>query len=385
MFLKKTIERNPELIRAVVQMHQQGKILPDTFVVDVDTFLENSRKILDAAGQEGIRLYYMLKQLGRNPYLGKKLEEMGYDGAVVVDWKEAAVAMENRLHIAHAGHLVQIPDAFLPQVISYGCDYMTVYSRDKLAKIDAAAAQCRKVQKVMARVIGKGDVIYSGQTAGFYLEELEGLAEYARRLPHVRICGVDSFPCYLYDEEKKDIVPQKNLETVYAAKKILERAGCRIENVNAPSTTSVRTLEWMKGSPVTSAEPGHGLSGTTPLHAVRDLPEIPCVVYLSEVSHNLDQHAYAYGGGYYRRGHVSNCLVGKDSGQLARGKVTPPALDSIDYHFELDREYPEGSSVIMAFRFQIFVTRSDVCLLEGIRSGKPRIIGIYDSQGGKKK
>ena len=35
----------------------------------------------------------------------------------------------------------------------------------------------------------------------------------------------------------------------------------------------------------TQIEPGHGLTGTTPLHAVEDLPETPAVVYLSEVSH----------------------------------------------------------------------------------------------------
>ena len=30
-------------------------------------------------------------------------------------------------------------------------------------------------------------------------------------------------------------------------------------------------------------EPGHALTGTTPLHAVLDLPEIPALVYVSEI------------------------------------------------------------------------------------------------------
>jgi predicted amino acid racemase len=38
----------------------------------------------------------------------------------------------------------------------------------------------------------------------------------------------------------------------------------------------------------------------------------------------------------------------------------------------------------MAFRFQIFVTRSDVVLVKGIQEGCPGIVGIYDSQGRKK-
>ena len=38
----------------------------------------------------------------------------------------------------------------------------------------------------------------------------------------------------------------------------------------------------------------------------------------------------------------------------------------------------------MAFRYQIFVTRSDVVLVKGIQSGKPEIIGVYDSLGSEK-
>ena len=43
-----------------------------------------------------------------------------------------------------------------------------------------------------------------------------------------------------------------------------------------------------------------------------------------------------------------------------------------------------GDTVVMAFRFQIFVTRSDVVHIKGIQSGSEEIIGIYDSQGRKK-
>ena len=38
----------------------------------------------------------------------------------------------------------------------------------------------------------------------------------------------------------------------------------------------------------------------------------------------------------------------------------------------------------MAFRYQIFVTRSDVVLLEGVAEQKPVITGIYDSLGNVK-
>ena len=37
MFLSSTLRRNRELIEASFQLHQQGLILPDTYVVDLDT------------------------------------------------------------------------------------------------------------------------------------------------------------------------------------------------------------------------------------------------------------------------------------------------------------------------------------------------------------
>ena len=98
MFLDQTIRRNPQLVETAFMLHQEGKILPDSYLVDVDVFLENARRLLQKAGQNHIRLYFMLKQIGRNPYLAKALMEMGYSGAVVVDFREALVMMKNRIH-----------------------------------------------------------------------------------------------------------------------------------------------------------------------------------------------------------------------------------------------------------------------------------------------
>ena len=42
-----------------------------------------------------------------------------------------------------------------------------------------------------------------------------------------------------------------------------------------------------------------------------------------------------------------------------------------------------NETVIMAFRFQIFVTRSTVCIVKGIQSGNPEILGFYNSLGAK--
>ena len=39
MFLEKTIERNRELVQAAFNLHREGLILPDTYVIDLDTHI----------------------------------------------------------------------------------------------------------------------------------------------------------------------------------------------------------------------------------------------------------------------------------------------------------------------------------------------------------
>jgi len=385
MFLQKVIEKDSELINTVFAYHQRGLILPDTYVVDMDSLLSNARIIKNRADQEHIDLYFMLKQLGRNPEIAKRLIEIGYKGAVVVDWKEAQVMMAHQIPIANVGHLVQPPTAMVQQLVDYGCEYFTVYSLEKIEQINQAAKKSGKIQKILLRVTDDADMIYSGQTAGFSLAEIPSLNDKVKQLKNVIIAGVTSFPCFLYSEDTKDIEATNNLNTLLEAKKILESLGYQDLNINTPSTTCSRTLKKMAESGSTSGEPGHGLTGTTPLHASTDCAEIPCVVYLSEVSHNFEKHAYIFGGGNYRRGHIQNALVMPFINDSQYAKVESPNLDSIDYHFGLDREFPVGSTVIMAFRFQIFVTRSDVCLIEGIHQGNPHIIGLYSSLGEAKK
>lgn len=385
MFLNQTIRRNQKLVETAFMLHQGGQILPDSYVVDVDSFLENARKLLQKAEENHIKLYFMLKQIGRNPYLAKALVELGYSGAVVVDYREALVMMQHRIPIGNVGHLVQVPGVLIRKLVEYGPEVMTVYSREKALEIQAAAAALGKRQAVMLRVYGDFDMIYSGQTAGFHLDELRETAIWIKqKCPHLEIKGVTSFPCYLYDEKAGDVLPTRNLETVKCSVEILKTCGIDLKLVNTPSATCCYTIGQMAKFGGNCGEPGHGLSGTTPMHADHDLDELPAVVYVSEISHNFMGSAYCYGGGHYRRSHVKHALVGasfEDSRELA---VIPPLDESIDYHFGISEECAVGETAVMAFRFQIFVTRSDVVLVKGIQEDRPVIAGIYDSQGRKK-
>jgi len=94
------------------------------------------------------------------------------------------------------------------------------------------------------------------------------------------------------------------------------------------------------------------------------------------------------GVGFYRRSHARCALVGKDFPEMRRRVVpireTPP--EYIDYYGTLEKgTHPieVGDTVIYAFRTQIFVTRSEVALVEGIQSGNPSLRAVYDSSGKK--
>ncbi|PJJ28127.1 alanine racemase [Lacrimispora celerecrescens] len=384
MFLEQTLKRNPELIKASFELHQSGLIQPDSYVIDVDTFLDNAAFMLKEAKKKEIRLFFMLKQAGRNPYLAGKLVELGYEGAVVVDYKEAKVMMDHQIPIANVGHLVQIPTAQVEEIVAYRPQLITVYSEEKISQIHQAAKKLGLSQEIILRVTSDSDMIYSGQTAGFHIDALKVLAERVKtQYPCVRIAGVTSFPCFLYEETAHDLNPTNNMDTVRFAAKILKECGIQVTIVNTPSGSCTYALNKIREMGGNCAEPGHGLTGTTPMHAYHMLEEVPCVTYVSEISHNFKRQAYCFGGGYYRRSHVKSALVGTSFDNYTEMGIIPPSNESIDYHFGLTKEGTVGDTVVMAFRYQIFVTRSDVVLLEGLKKKKPQIVGIYDSMGKK--
>lgn len=384
MFVSRLQKDNPKFIEAIVKLQQQGDLLPDSYAMDMEQFRANGQAIADAAKEKGIKLYFMLKQIGRNPILAQELIKAGFDGAVVVDFKEAQVMMRHKIPIGNVGHLVQIPEGMIRQVVDYGPEVITVYTADKVRSISRAAADLGKMQKILIRVFGDGDMIYPGQTAGIHLKDLAAFIAEIRDLPGIRIAGITSFPCFLYDAKKDDIAPTPNLDTVLAAKQILIDCGIEPEIINTPSTTCCRTLELMAQYGCNCGEPGHGLTATTPCHVSHALPEKSCIAYVSEISHNFDGLGYCYGGGFYRRSHVENALVGTAAENLRPMKVIPPSVEAIDYHFGLSEGCAVGETVIMAFRFQVFVTRSDMVLIEGVSTGNPFISSVWDSLGNKK-
>ncbi len=382
MFLDRLMERNRPLAEVALKWQQDGTILPDTYVVDVDAVVENGRMMLEAANPRGIKLYFMLKQIGRNPYLAKKLMDEGFAGAVCVDYKEALVMARAGVKLGNVGHLVQTPKHVLPEILAARPDIMTVYTVEKAREISEEAQRQGFTQDIMLRVLGEGDVLYSGQYGGFKLDELEDVVDSLECLGGVRIAGVCSFPCFLYSAKTDELEPLQNLETVLSAAQALSERGYENLQINTPSASCTHVVPVVAAAGGTHLEPGHALTGTTPYHAVHaDAEERVGYVYVSEVSHNVDGRGFCYGGGHYRRGHVANALVGTTLSDAVRVQVTPPTDESIDYHFELSQPCSVSAGVLMCARTQVFVTRSEVALVEGLSSGTPRLQGVYTALG----
>src|SRR5699024_671914 len=213
MFLQATKERNPKLIDTAIQLHQNGTILPDTYILDVDMILENARLILEEANKYNIRLYFMLKQIGRNPKIAEKLIELGYESAVVVDFNEARQMMNHNIPLGNVGNLVQIPKHFLKEVMIYETEYITVFSLEKLKQVNEVAGELGIKQKVLMKVLDQGDAVYEGQHGGFLLKDLPNLIGSLRELEHIEIAGVTSFPCFLYVMEEEKLRATQNAET----------------------------------------------------------------------------------------------------------------------------------------------------------------------------
>ncbi|MGE5464898.1 MAG: YhfX family PLP-dependent enzyme, partial [Syntrophothermus sp.] len=157
--------------------------------------------------------------------------------------------------------------------------------------------------------------------------------------------------------------------------------------------TSIAVMEILASAGATQVEPGHALTGTTPLHAVRALVEQPAALYLSEISHIANGHPYCFGGGLYIDPVFSDydvrALVGRDPGRVARQPVSvkiPPA-NAIDYYGILEPSPLDvirvGDTVTFGFRIHAFITRAYVIPVSGITSGSPKVEGVFTTGGRK--
>jgi predicted amino acid racemase len=383
VFVDVTLRRNPDLVAAAVDLHRAGRIPSNCYVIDVDTVAANARAVSEAARAAGLETFQMTKQFGRNPLVARAVARNGIEKAVAVDFEEARLLHQHGVPLGHVGHLVQVPRAEAARAIAMAPDLITVFGLPQAEHLAAAARAAGREQAVLIRVVGEGDTFYPAQVGGVPLDDLVTTARAIEALDGVRVAGVTSFPCILFDEEARALRPTGNLRTLREAARALGEAGFAGMVVNAPSASCCATVDLLAQGGATIVEPGSCLTGHTPLHAVSDEPERPAMIYVTEVTHQLAGRTYTLAGGLYPRSRARKALVfgaGDDPAEAAV-RLDPP--DAIDYHGTLELaggRAAVGDTVVYAFRSQVFVSRSFVAVVGDV-TGTPEVLDVATSAG----
>lgn len=391
MFLDVTRRRNPSLILAAQKLHQEGLIPANSYVLDLDVVESNARVLKQEADRLGLKVFAMTKQVSRNSGFCAAVKRGGIDKAVAVDMACGIACDKAGLAIGHLGHLVQVPRGEASQAAALKPDYWTVFSLDKAREAAAASRQNGRIQKLLIRVQTAGDTFYRGHEGGFAADTAVESAKEIDKLDGVEFAGITTFPAQLFDNTTRKIRLTSNLQTLKHTAGILAGNGFAKIEINAPGTTSTVTLAALADAGATQVEPGNGLHGTTPLHAVEDLPELPAVVYVTEVSHLHSGQAYCFGGGLYVDPVFPDYQVKAfvapaptvDQSTLLPIEIPLPA--TIDYYGMIQlgarSSVKAGDTVVFGFRGQAFVTRANVVGVSGISTGNPTVVSIEDSFG----
>jgi len=379
MFLSNLMNNN-NLIRNSVILYEKGIILADTFVIDLNTVEINALNMLKIACGKNVELYFMTKQVGRNPVIAKMLCNLGFKGAVAVDYKEALVLMKNNIPLMHVGHIAQVPDNILKKIMKYGVEYITVFSIEKATKISRIAKDMGIIQKISLRIYGEKDIFYKSQQGGFNEEDILINIDKLLILKSIKVESITSFPCFLFDTNSKSICKTENFYTLQRVRKLLKKERKINVKINAPSQNCYNLLNSIEMGEVDIMEPGHSLTGTAPSNSIQsDFNEKISYLYITEITHTFNELSYCLGGGNYFNSKLENALVLEEGTQHITD-VVDSKLDAVDYYLTLKGKYKVGSIVIMAFRTQMFTTRSSLAIVRQ-KNDSFELIGIYDSNG----
>lgn len=394
MFLELIKKRNPNLIKAAVYLHQSGLIPPVTFILDADSIEENVKFIKQEAKKWNLSLYFMLKQF-RNPQVFEFILDKNKKETVCVDTTDAQVIWESGNLIGHVGHLVQTPDKEIQKILLMQPEVVTVFSAEKARRFSEEAAKLGRIQDILLRVTGKNDINYPSMEGGIPEEELEKVASEIEKYKNVRIVGVTNFPSmYHIDKVNPKITP--NLETSIRCAEKLKKMGFPINQINAPGNSCTFSMEAYAKAGATHVEPGHGVTGTTPFSLTHELPEVPAMLFITEVVHIHNNIAYLHGGGFYwednrmlnEKDFKRKVLVGDNENNIFEGEATfiGCAPDNqeilIDYHGLVkpgSKNIKIGDTVIFGYRSQTFGTRcANTAVVRGVKDKNYILMGVYD-------
>ncbi|AKR55408.1 Protein containing an Alanine Racemase Domain [Devosia sp. H5989] len=392
MFLEVLRRRNPGFVEAAMALHREGRIPANAYVLDLDAVEANARVLKQEADKQGLKIFAMTKQVGRASSFSKAVMRGGIDRSVAVDMACARATHNAGLKVGHLGHLTQVPRHEANAAAArFRPDYWTVFNQSKAVEAGAGAKAAGYVQNLLARIKAEGDTFYRGHEGGFDASDVVAVAEALDAVEGGRFAGITTFPALLFDHASRKVKPTPNLATLTRARDALRKAGRSDIEVNAPGTTSSVLLAGLAEAGATQCEPGNGLHGTTALHVMEDLPELPAVLYLTEVSHLSGGKAYCFGGGFYIDpifpDYDVKAIVSDEpttaASALLSVEIPPPS--AIDYYAMIDAEGPRkpkvGDTAVFGFRGQAFVTRAYVVGVSGISKGEPKVESIENGFG----
>lgn len=156
MFLDTVLTRNPALVGTATALHRSGTVPPDTYVIDADAVEANAALLADEAERLGLSLWFVVKQLGRNPALIRAIARH-IPRFAAIDPSEARILRANGARAGNLGHLVQIPRRDLPEMLVWRPEAVTVFDLANARAVSDAARELGFVQDVLVRIEGAAD------------------------------------------------------------------------------------------------------------------------------------------------------------------------------------------------------------------------------------
>lgn len=388
MFLDSLERTNPAFVAATIELHQAGQLPANSYVVDLDAVASNAQHILGAAHQHGLTVYPMTKQFGRNPTVMATISATEAHGFVAVDMACARAIRHAGFALGHLGHLVQVPQHEVAEGLAMCPHYWTVFSLAQAQAISRNAHPAQP-QKILLRVYGDGDVVVPSHAGGFAVAAIDAALDAIGALPGLSIAGVTTYPFAAFDRLTRQVRPTPNVTSMQRVATKLRARGITDAQINMASELSAGTIALAAEGGATQIEPGHAFTGTSPYQIFTNTPERQAMLYLSEISHMHGAGAFCYGGGLYECigavEHTPQALVGRHGQSTERALLTAPPPGVIDFYGRLDfatgSHAQVGDSVITCTRPQAFFTRAFGVPVQGIQTGTPRVLGIFDVTG----
>jgi predicted amino acid racemase len=405
--MSKTIRKNRRLVEVATELHQSGQIPPDTYVLDLDMIRSNSEKLQAEANRVRLKSYICSKEFGRNPLVIKTIMNTGMNEALGYDIEEIKVLHRYGIPIGHVGHFGQIPNFDLPWVMQQvKPEFMTVYSIEKAWAISKIAGKAGFVQKVLVKVIEDERLERLATASGFVEDDSISFAKLLQQLDNLKVAGVTSYPATDFSLiSKTHSLSASFIAMMRVVRRMEEELGIEVEQVNACGRNCVANMELTASNGATVIEPGHSFIGTLPNHLFEDdSPELPAVIYVTEISHMFSNYAIAFGDSFNATaviGSLKNdikyeylyAFIGDTPEELVKNGpalALPQNLWQSDLGWSMyanilptkEHRAKVGDTVVFGYRPQIYrVPRGRTAVVSGIQKGTPKLLGIFDRAG----